>query len=275
MKVALGIIACLAVVTGCRANTEASDVKITNGIVIPEGEQPAVVSLLRRILDDKGNYKGGATCTATWIDVNTLITAAHCLGDGESDSSGKMLSPQLVVFEILDPTSTPKLTATVTNIVEAYRNKKWEAKKGFNNFDLAILKTQPPRSNERPRGKILINHDGVAKGAAVEIIGYGFNNMSTFGKGGDDLKRIGNNVIASSGNGFLNIEGLIKDAANGPTGEKASAGNGDSGGPMLHDGQLIGVASGGGSGGLFARGEASYVDLRSQESKDFLSSFGY
>ncbi|RZA25813.1 MAG: trypsin-like serine protease [Proteobacteria bacterium] len=266
---------CLGLMSACGGSPQNSSSKITNGVLIEETEYPAVVNLLRRILDKNGKFMGAATCTASWIDDVTLITAAHCLGDEDSDSTGKMNNPNLVVFEITDHTTDPKLTRSVTEAVEAYRNKAWENKKGFNKFDLAIVRFPPARAGERPRGRLKINHFGASVGDAVQIMGYGYNNMALFGKGGDDKKRIGNNQIDSVKDGYLNISGVSKDNSGGATGEDSSAGNGDSGGPMLQNGELIGIASGGGTGGIFARGESSYVDLSSAESKEFLSRFGY
>lgn len=275
MNAVLRTAMCIAALNSCGLRQETSLVKITNGKIVAEADFPAVVNLFRRIVDKQGKFLGGATCTATWIDDVTLITAAHCLGDEDSDSVGMMKDPQLIVFEIVDATTDPKLTKGITQASEAYRNKAWETNKGFNKYDLAILRMPPAQIGERPRQSISINHHLVTVGTSVQIIGYGFNNMSLFGKGGDDLKRIGNNRIDSAKNGFLNIVGKVKDSQGGPTGEKASAGNGDSGGPMLEDGRLIGVASGGGAEGVFARGESSYVDLNSPESKEFLARFGF
>jgi secreted trypsin-like serine protease len=268
-------LASLALVSACGSGPDASSTKITNGLLVDESEYPAVVNVLRRVLDKDGKFIGSATCTASWIDEVTLITAAHCLGDEDSDSKGQMIKPNIVVFVVTDHTTTPKLTKAVTTAVEAYRNKAWEKQKGYNKYDLALIRVPPARPGERPRGRLSINHSGVKVGDAVQIIGYGFNNMSFLGKGGDDKKRIGNNVIDSIRDGYLNISGVSKDKSGGATGEDSSAGNGDSGGPMIRDGQLVGIASGGGTGGLFSQGEASYVDLSSPESKEFLARFGY
>ncbi len=251
-----------------------SQLNITNGRVIEESDRPEVINLYRRVFEN-GKLKGGSTCTGTWIGENTILTAAHCTGDGPSDAEGKVLDLQIMVFEITDHSTAPKKTQLVAPVVEAYRNKLWEVKKGYNRFDLAILKAAPLGATERPRGLARISALPAQTGDVVELIGFGFYDMSTFGKKGDDHKRIGMNTIASLKDGFINISGEIKDKSGGATGEQSSAGQGDSGGPMFRAGEQIGVASGGGSGGLFARGEASYVDLNTQESRSFLARFGY
>jgi secreted trypsin-like serine protease len=256
------------------APQETGTLKITNGRVIEESQRPEVVNLYRRVYQN-GKLKGGATCTGTWIGENTILTAAHCTGDGPSETDGKVPGVEIMVFEVIDHTTTPKKTRLITPVVEVYRNSKWDAKKGFNRYDLAILKTAPQKSGERQRGLAKIGTEKPQKGDVIELVGYGYYDMSPFGKKGDDLKRVGTNTIAGIQNGFLNITGEIKNKNGGATGEHVSAGQGDSGGPMFHDGKLIGVASGGGSGGIFAKGEASYVDLNSEESQAFLARFGY
>lgn len=272
-SVSLVLFSSLFAITAC-GDRSSSDLKITNGIVIEESQRPEVINLYRRVYEN-GQLKGGATCTGTWIDTNTILTAAHCTGDGPSDADGKVQNLEMVVFEITDHTTSPKATRGVAKVLEAYRNKLWEAKKGYNRYDLAILKTADKTATERPRGDANISKIAPTVGEAVEIAGYGYYDMSTFGKKGDDKKRLGNNKIAELKDGFINLVGEVKDKSGGATGEGASAGNGDSGGPMFRKGELIGVASGGGTGGVFSRGEASYVDLNTADSKAFLARFGY
>jgi secreted trypsin-like serine protease len=272
-SISLVVFSSLLALTACGENTTA-ELKVTNGQIIQESDRPEVVNLYRRVYQN-GQLKGGSTCTGTWIDTNTILTAAHCTGDGPSDADGKVSDAQIMVFEVTDHSTMPKQTKLITKVLEVYRNKQWEAKKGYNRYDLAILKTEDKKADERPRGEARISRVAPLKGEAIEIVGYGYYDMSTFGKKGDDQKRVGRNKIDSVSNGFINIAGEVKDKSGGATGEASSAGQGDSGGPMFRKGELIGVASGGGTGGLFGRGEASYVDLNSEDSKAFLARFGY
>ncbi len=252
----------------------AAEVKVTNGTVILESDRPEVVNIYRRVYEN-GKLQGGSACTGTWIGPNTILTAAHCTGEGPSDAEGRVQDVEIVVFEVTDHSTMPKKTRLVTKVLETWRQKQWEAKKGFNRYDLAILKTAEASEDERPRGQAKLSRVPAVSGEAIEILGYGYYDMSTFGKKGDDKKRVGRNTIAAVQDGFINIVGLVKNSSTGESGEKASAGNGDSGGPMFRNGELIGVASSGGSSGIFSRGEASYVDLNSSESKAFLARFDY
>jgi secreted trypsin-like serine protease len=272
-SISLAVFSSLLALTACGEATR-SELKVTNGEIIQESDRPEVVNLYRRVYQN-GQLKGGSTCTGTWIGENTILTAAHCTGDGPSDADGKVSDAEIVVFEVTDHSTMPKKTALVTRVVEVYRNKQWEAKKGYNRYDLAILKTEDKAANERPRDEARLSRVAPLKGEAIEIVGYGYYDMSTFGKKGDDMKRVGRNKIADVSGGFINITGEVKDKTGGATGEAASAGQGDSGGPMFRQGEVIGVASGGGTGGLFARGEASYVDLNTSDSRAFLARFGY
>lgn len=272
-SISLAVFSSLLALTACGESTH-SALRVTNGEIIQESDRPEVVNLYRRVYQN-GQLKGGSTCTGTWIGENTILTAAHCTGDGPSDAEGKVADAEIVVFEVTDHSTMPKQTRLITRVLEVYRNKQWEAKKGYNRYDLALLKTEAKTANERPRGEARISRVAPLKGEAIEIVGYGYYDMSTFGKKGDDQKRVGRNKIADVSQGFINITGEVKDKTGGATGEASSAGQGDSGGPMFRKGELIGVASGGGTGGLFARGEASYVDLNTEDSKAFLARFGY
>jgi hypothetical protein len=82
-------------------------------------------------------------------------------------------------------------------------------------------------------------------------------------------------TVESLSDGMLNISGDAQDASGGATGDRVSAGDGDSGGPMVLDGDLIGVASAGGTSGIFGGGVASYIDLQTAESKAFLAKFKF
>ena len=258
---------------GQNSETHTSNLNITNGTIIEESDYPEVVNLYRRVYVN-GQLKGGATCTGTWVGENMILTAAHCTGEGPSSDEGEVLDLEMMVFEITDHDTMPKATRLVTRVVKAVRNKAWEQKKGFGPQDLAILMTEDRRSDERERGSIDIAKTPAIKGQQVSLIGYGYHDMGVFTKKGDDHKRIGENTIDTVANGMIEISGKLKDESGGATGLDSSAGQGDSGGPMLRDGLLIGVASGGGSGGLFPRGEASYVDLNSEISRQFLARFG-
>ncbi|MFW7380032.1 MAG: trypsin-like serine protease [Oligoflexus sp.] len=250
-----------------------SDLDITNGLIIAEDEYPAVVNLYRRVYKN-GKLQGGSVCTGTWVAANTILTAAHCTGDGSSDANGKVSDLEMMVFEISNHDTMPKETRLISYVTEAYRLKQWEQKKGYNRYDLAILKTEEPKPGEKARSYLPISKTAAKAGDAIEIIGYGYYDMSMFGKKGDDKKRVGRNTVANVSGGFLNIKGELKNSSGGPTGENSSAGQGDSGGPMLLNGALVGIASGGGSSGIFPRGEASYVDLHSEESRLFLEKWG-
>ena len=76
---------------------------------------------------------------------------------------------------------------------------------------------------------------------------------------------MGFNQIDSVKNGFINTTGEVKDKSGGADGQNVSSGEGDSGGPMFLNGAIIGVASSGGTEGIFGRGSSSHVDLKTCE----------
>ncbi len=243
---------------------------ITNGIVLQETDAPSVVLLYRRVIVN-GQLQGASTCTGTWITPRKVLTAAHCTGDGPSDGEGKVQDLQMAIIEITDHTAKPKTTRAVAWVTQAIRNKLWEKKRGSNEYDLAILEMSDPQPGAPARVPVRMSEATAKRGDSISIVGYGFNNMSTFGRSGDDHKRLGRNTVAKVANGFLTIQGTTGPGIG--DGTNASAGNGDSGGPMFLGEALVGVASSGGSSGLLRSAEADYVDLHSANSKAFLSKF--
>ena len=261
----------VSLMAGCGGSEQLASLEqeITNGVVVAGADYPSTVLLYRRILEN-GQFKGAATCTGTWISPHQILTAAHCTGEGVSDASGSVEALQMGVIEITDHTLLPKPTKMVAVVKAAYRDKRWEKKKGSNPYDLAILEMAEPKPDEPPRQPVRISGTGAKVGDPISIVGYGFNNMTTFGKGGDDLKRVGANTIDRKANGFLTISGTAGPGKG--DGKDSSAGNGDSGGPMFLGDALVGVASSGGTT-LFGPVESDYVDLHSTTAQEFLAGF--
>ncbi len=268
-----GMMTVIALLVGCGSGPQPiSDLDIANGKVIVEGDFPSVVQLFRKVYVN-GKRRGASLCTGAWIADDLILTAAHCTGEGSSDEQGLVENLEMYVVEITDHDASPKSSKLITTVVDAWRIKAWEKRKKSNRFDLAVLQTQPRKSNERPRVISEISKFPANKDDTVTLVGYGYHNITRWSAKGDDRKRVGYNTIDAYRNGFIDISGQAKDKSGGADGQDANAGMGDSGGPMFHDGAIIGVASSGGTSGLAGRGSSSYVDLHSEESLQFLKRF--
>ena len=251
--------------TGCGVQSSSSSTKVSNGKDLPESEYPAVVMLYDKV------KKG--VCTGTFIDAETVITAAHCTMGGKvvNKSTGEV-EGSIAIIEMGD--KAKKETKVIAESVAVYRNPVWDdefKKTQVNKYDLAILKF-PKGTAKATRG---LSPNGAVRGDNITIIGYGLNFVPERNKKPETesigTKRLGMNTVALIRDGFINFSGQVKTTTG--DGTNANAAPGDSGGPMFNEeGELVGITSGGGR--LFGRGISLYIDLRSDVSQDFLSIHG-
>jgi len=197
-------------ITQASANPE-----IANGKIIPETTFPEVV----KIYSTYG--KQGASCTATIVGHNTLLTAAHCL---------YFFGPKAEEVEIV------KGSHEGLQSLNVFIHPKFSFGRGFN--DVALIKFED---------KSFTNHIQISltlpsTGQEFTIVGYG--KFSFYSNTSDGKKRMGTNKLTSIGRRF-DFTGYHENK--GPdglgTGQNVSNLPGDSGGPMLVNGKVIGVSS--------------------------------
>lgn len=203
---------------------------ITNGQVITPEQAPAVVL----IEDLKVNSVG----TGVFISDSIILTADHCIASQDL-SSIRVNGKKIKRFLAPPPHSGfgPALDIALIEVESVKDRKQFE-----------IRKTELPQTP-----------------IEVFIFGYGLAYTSEPGLVEDHslLLRVGKNILepADRNQTYLNLTSPI-----GPykAGEKSGAMVGDSGGPMIHDHQLIGIAS----KSMF--GHSNYVNLQGPSAQKFL-----
>lgn len=179
-------------------------------------------------------------CTGTFVSPTTIITAAHCADHGFTYNGVRTRS-----FE-----SMPEHHGVAWSFPEDVR---------------VLVFPQPVAPAWIP-----IATSPVQIGDKITVAGYGIYDL-TSGKG-DGSFRLGVNKITaleSDGQIFL-TQGTESETIYGQEGQHSAIGSGDSGGPVLRDGQLVGVIAG--SVDLGDVRKSVFVNLTNPKIRDFLQS---
>lgn len=218
-----------------------SDVSVRNGTEIAETEFPAVV------------WIGG--CTATFVSHNTLLTAAHCVGNRNRTTglvAGQIRLPKNGNATSLKVYANPKHGSQFDS-----RGNRIEVDE--NDLVVAIFP-----DNTAP-ATMPIHLQRTKIGDTFTIVGYGGYIWSP-PRGSPTTKRKGTNRILSFADDMINSTGFTGPKSAGADGTNVSVAPGDSGGPLFIDGELAGIASGGGP----ADGTSVHSSLQYQENINFL-----
>lgn len=241
LEVKLAVLGAACAVLACKARREGgSDVKITNGVVIADAyaddPYPAVVSLAST---------AAGLCTGTFVSSSTLITAAHCVDRSEGGG---------LAFGEARPTAV--FTGNLVGKLAALRKS-----------DVAIAVFPAGTAPTETTFGLLAR--AVAKDDPVTVIGFGRSDVNDSTTSG--LKRVGWNVVKDRpGDGFVHVTGLAATDATKTAGTEAATSPGDSGSPLLIDGAVAAVCSG---GGVLPDGtkRSLFVDLGTKESCTLLA----
>lgn len=214
-----------------RANSSEADVgtRVVNGTDAKDGEFPFIASL-RKVVNVTG---GSHSCGSSIISKRWLLTAAHCVAGRESSS----INIQYGVTEI---TSTGPNVASVEEIIV---HEGYNPSDNYIN-DIALLHLSAPlRLNDFINTVKLPKQGQVTRaGSDAVLVGWGLNASSGIVQthlqkvdikifSDDDCQELHNN-----GTHFTNI------CAGVPGGGKGQC-NGDSGGPLLVNGEQVGIVS--------------------------------
>ena len=231
----LAAVALLAVLTpgACNHAQDGSGVDVTNGLDINEGTYPAVVQILM----------GNASCTGTFVSETTMITAAHCVLEGDEIRSVRVAQTGAQSTKIL---VHPNATGNV----------------GGEDLTVVIFPRQPgqkvmPLSKRKPQA-----------GDAITIVGYGLSDVSQNNSAG--TKRLGKNKLLDASGNELVFGGELRNVGAAGNGENSASASGDSGGPMFISDELVGVTSGGTT--QDDTKYSFYVNLLSASNQAFLKS---
>lgn len=243
----------------CRALSPATaDIKVTNGI---EGTPTPDIRRLGT---------AGGICTGTFVAPSTLLTAAHCVSaidpgggilvDGFKSLKAFVNPRFFALFDEAGPgaalAGTPGRGAAP---VEPALNHEH-----YQTYDLAVVVFPPDTATTLGvQAYRAVRTQPAAIGENIFVVGFGDNDWTT--KTGSGVFRWGKNVVAQATPDILVTKGRLKNAAV-VDGTDANAGHGDSGAPLVAQGQeILGTVSSGGPLGSTA--SAIYVNLTSAASQ--------
>lgn len=215
----------LASLEGCHATTEStSSTKVING-KDASAEYPAVVTYSVTLQSGQGD------CTGTFVSDTVMITAGHCVADAASASD---------LF----------IPATAIRAVD-FRIQPSFASKDFGNsmpYDMAVIKFPPGTAP----ATMNLAKSAPKIGDPLTIVGFGQTDLQQNGAGAG-TKRSGNNTVRRLEAGLIMFSGTF--ASTNQEGKDGASSYGDSGGPLLINGELTGTCS-----GEFDRSESDYTD---------------
>ena len=177
-----------------------------------------------------GVFANGAFCTGSIIDVDLVVTAAHCL-------SGPVSGVKIVYGgEIFSSSPHPESPAASYEVNSLYKGPQWEVDWG----DIALIRIQGKLLNNSVPAEILsVKRPLVATDQAV-LAGYGINDVPNYSGSGTLRKATVAIVVPQIGKTEVAV-----DSSHG-----SGACHGDSGGPAFlpaeqggHGIQLWGVTS--------------------------------
>lgn len=229
----LPVVASFALFTSCGQHAENlhnRDQKLIGGANVGMDIYPAAVS----IWSHSGNTR--QLCTATFVSDNTLITAAHCLY-GVNRQTGESRSA-ILVREMGERRALRVFANPVAS--------------GVSPHDIAVA-IFPDGTAE---SWLPVSTTIPAAGSRVDMVGYGSRRVWN---GTDHERSAGSNTVDGTWNG------LIATSRNDTANDDVAASPGDSGGPMIFEGALVGVSSGG-SGGR----ESYHAPIGTPENEIFL-----
>lgn len=226
LKAKLAIVSLLfALGISCRTG-DSTDLKIVGGTE-DNTSYPSVVLLLIN--------KGGilTKCTGTFISKKRILTAAHCVVGKENIKASEIKVFKSAQGLKLDGTDKPLAQTKIFTIFPGFKLN--ESKEKIKHKDIAVLKL----SNEVNMPIMALESKPPKAGSKIDLIGYGNTDVIN-PKSNEKMKRhkASNNIreIAPDSS-------VISIASSTVSATTGGVGLGDSGGPAIQGGKIIGVAS--------------------------------
>ncbi|MBQ46013.1 MAG: hypothetical protein CMP10_00720 [Zetaproteobacteria bacterium] len=195
-------------------------------------------------------------CTGTFIDGETLVTAAHCVMD-------KMGKPKEKVWIYKDE------AYLWSSSIIIHPKYSFSDRNGVNQYDMAMIKVPVGTAkNWAPLCKI-----GPMSNTTGTLVGWGCNDVSNGWEACDGmgLKRSGYTRITGMDEGMLEAAGETRSTDD--TGYGSTSALGDSGGPVFFNDCVGAVVSGGTK--IYGVPHSYYADLTTKEAKAFFSEHGF
>ena len=242
-----------------------SRLSISGGEVIDSQEFPSVIMLY--------NEMTHTVCTGTFVTHDTVLTAAHCIG--ENSDEYKEVQHSIRLWESTVVNGVPSFQGTKAS-VSVHIHPQWiseSKRKVVNQFDLGIVLFPPNTATEVAS----LAHQSPRSQEKVTIVGYGLPGYLADGSEASvkvGTKRKGVNRIAGLFQGLIYIKDFSQKGPDEGISELngwARTAPGDSGGPMFIDQKLVGITAGGGQISA-KKGFSAYVNLHSVSSGNFLRS---
>jgi len=249
-------------VTACDSSEDRSSLKLTNAIESDGAAFPAVVQLMTK------SENNSRFCTGFFVNEYQVLTAAHCVKDLGSDL------PDLYLVAGGNPMFEERAAKALRYFVHPdYERGQPQI---ANPYDIAVVEF-PAGSGE---SSIRLSSRTARVNDAVTLVGYGSEQndagvSSTAAGEATGIKRHGQNSIKALSDGILSVVGVHKTRPGLQKGQYVATAQGDSGGPILLNAEVIGmmVAVDVRQGGSGQVSSVSYaVDLKSPSSREFLDS---
>lgn len=187
-----------------------------------------------------GSYLG-AFCTATLIDPSWALTAAHCLLNKEEGGGASVPTPETTRLYLGanaeptgDPAINPPASGTLYEVAGFYPHPMYEYTLWSNDFDIGLVRLVEPIEgaalavyNTEPLASEVIDRQAL-------FLGFGYSYVDENGENGT-----GRSVKRSALIGLDYFWDAFITTLGGPSGICY----GDSGGPALLDGLIIGVTA--------------------------------
>lgn len=204
-----------------------NELHVINGKDLAESKHRGVVQIGMGV---KGQSLD-ALCTGTWVSSDTILTAAHCMWDWTVDGVWKD------VWVIQGEAKGAK-----SSKIYIHPDYTWDFGEGGFVYDIAVVKF-PKNTAKKFIG---VAKKTPKKNDSLEIVGYGIvaeGNFSSSGKRRSGTNKVHNVNKRIAIQGHYYQVGSDESGSSVSTGKDVLNGSGDSGGPMLVGGLVVGVSS--------------------------------
>jgi hypothetical protein len=220
---------------------------IIGGSSVSLADHPYQVALTKPGQSAVGSQFCGGSIRDEWH----IITAAHCVFDNSSSSSGQPLAPSQIdvlagTEDLRNEAGGERPAVTSISVDPSYDS-------GTLTHDAALLTLASPLNGGAKEQPVLLNTSTAATGESVFVTGWGDTDASSVNNFPDLLQGVGVNVVSDgdceADYGLIPFDGAVEVCA-AASGKDAC--KGDSGGPLVRpngagaaDDQLVGIVSSG------------------------------